>query len=184
MVCGFFIWLPNGSLQAIFAQFSIDTFSLKPLAIGLTFSLMGIMDIFSQTFVMPLLLKYLKDQQIIQLGISNEIIGYSLIFLSVFIPKVWLFIIGMIFFGFGDSIFGPSFNGLLSKKADARDQGKIQGGAQSIQALARVIGPIIGGQLYASIHHGLPALMGIFLLIYSLFLLKQKSHSNLTPYQR
>ncbi len=90
----------------------------------------------------------------------------------------------MIFFGFGDSIFGPSFNGLLSKKADARDQGKIQGGAQSIQALARVIGPIIGGQLYASIHHGLPALMGIFLLSYSLFLLKQKSRSNLTSYQR
>ncbi len=90
MVCGFFIWLPNGSLPAIFAQFSIDTFSLKPLAIGLTFSLMGIMDIFSQTFVMPLLLKYLKDQQIIQLGISNEIIGYGLIFLSVFILKVFI----------------------------------------------------------------------------------------------
>lgn len=184
MICGFFIWLPNGSLQAIFAQFSIDTFSLKPLAIGFTFSLMGIMDIFSQTFIMPLLLRYLKDQQILQLGISNEIIGYGLIFLSVFIPKVWIFILGMIFFGFGDSIFGPSFNGLLSKKAAARDQGKIQGGAQSIQALARVIGPIIGGQLYASIHHGLPALMGIFLLSYSLFLLKQKSHSNLTSYQR
>lgn len=184
MICGFFIWLPNGSLQAIFAQFSIDTFSLKPLAIGFAFSLMGIMDIFSQTFVMPLLLKYLKDQQIIQLGISNEIIGYGLIFLSVFIPKVWLFILGMIFFGFGDSIFGPSFNGLLSKKTDAHDQGKIQGGAQSIQALARVIGPIIGGQLYASIHHGLPALMAIFLLSYSLFLLKHKSRSNLTSYQR
>ena len=35
MVCGFLFGLPNGSLQAIFAQFSIDTFSLKPLAIGL-----------------------------------------------------------------------------------------------------------------------------------------------------
>ncbi len=174
MVCGFFIWLPNGLLQAIFAQFSIDTFSLSPLSIGFMFSLIGVMDILVQSFIMPILLNYLKDQQIIQLGISNELFGYLLIFLSVFFPKIWLFVLGMLFFAFGDAIFTPSFNGLLSKKS-VQDQGKIQGSAQSIQALARIIGPIIGGQLYGNIHHSLPALIGILCVCLSLLLLKWKN---------
>ena len=42
-------------------------------------------------------------------------------------------------YGFGDSIFGPSFNGMLSKSASSSEQGRIQGGSQSIQALARMI---------------------------------------------
>ena len=55
-----------------------------------------------------------------------------------------LLIVGMLLFGFGDSIFGPSFNGMLSKSVSSSEQGRIQGGSQSIQALARMIGPIIG----------------------------------------
>ncbi|MFD2877519.1 hypothetical protein ACFTAO_18280 [Paenibacillus rhizoplanae] len=35
----------------------------------------------------------------------------------------------MFIFGFGDSVFGPSFNGMLSKSAAAGEQGRVQGGA-------------------------------------------------------
>ena len=33
--------------------------------------------------------------------------------------------------GFGDSVFGPSFNGMVSKSADSSEQGRIQGGRHS-----------------------------------------------------
>lgn len=105
----------------------MDTFSWKPALIGLVFSIMGAQDIISQGFIMPKLLTKLSDKQIAVLGMVSEIIGYSLIALSALFSFYPLFIAGMFIFGFGDSIFGPSFNGMLSKSVDSSEQGRIQG---------------------------------------------------------
>ncbi|MHC5228066.1 MFS transporter [Enterococcus sp. LJL99] len=174
LISGFLIWLPNGSLQAIFSQFSIDTFAWKPMLIGLTFSIIGILDIFSQAVIMPRLLRFLTDKKIALLGISSEIIGYCFIAISALVAIPAVFIIGMIFFGLGDSLFGPSFNGMLSKSVSDHEQGRIQGSSQSIQALARVIGPIIGGQLYSLVSHTMPAIMGMILLVLSTVILVRR----------
>ncbi|SDG57146.1 MFS transporter [Desulfosporosinus hippei] len=164
LVSAFLLWIPNGSLQAVFSQFTIDTFSWKPALIGLMFSIMGIQDIISQGLIMPKLLLKLSDARIAILGMAAEIIGYSLIAASALFSFYPLLIAGMFIFGFGDSIFGPSFNGMLSKSVDSSEQGRIQGGSQSIQALARMIGPIIGGQIYVSLGHAAPAFMGMILI--------------------
>ncbi|MFE6170130.1 MFS transporter [Viridibacillus arvi] len=179
LVSAFLIWIPNGSLQAVFSQFTMDTFSWKPALIGLMFSIMGFQDIISQGFIMPKLLIKLSDKQIAILGMVSEIIGYSLIALSALFSFYPLFIAGMFIFGFGDSIFGPSFNGMLSKSVDASEQGRIQGSSQSIQALARMIGPIIGGQIYVSIGHASPAFMGIILITAAILVLYKDTHVNI-----
>ena len=164
LVSAFLLWIPNGSLQAIFSQFTMDTFNWKPALIGLMFSIMGFQDIISQGFIMPRLLIKLSDKQIAILGMVSEIIGYSLIASSALFSFYPFLIVGMFIFGFGDSIFGPSFNGMLSKSVDSSEQGRIQGGSQSIQALARIIGPIIGGQIYIILGHSAPAFMGMILI--------------------
>lgn len=164
LVSAFLLWIPNGSLQAIFSQFTMDTFSWKPALIGLVFSIMGLQDIISQGFIMPKLLKRFSDQQIAIVGMLSEILGYSLIAASALFTFYPLLIAGMFLFGFGDSIFGPSFNGMLSKSVDSSEQGRIQGASQSIQALARIIGPIIGGQIYVLLGHTAPAFMGMVLI--------------------
>lgn len=178
LVSAFLLWIPNGSLQAVFSQFTMDTFSWKPAIIGLMFSIMGFQDIISQGLIMPKLLIKLSDKQIAILGMVSEIIGYSLIALSALFSFYPLFIVGMFIFGFGDSIFGPSFNGMLSKSVDSSEQGRIQGGSQSIQALARMIGPIIGGQIYVSLGHAAPAFMGIILIIAAIAVLYKGTHVN------
>jgi len=171
LLSGFLLWIPNGSLQAVFTQFTMDTFSWKPAMIGLMFSIMGFQDILSQGFIMPKLLIRLNDKQIAILGMLSEIIGYSFIAASAMFSFYPLLIVGMFLFGFGDSIFGPSFNGMLSKSVDSSEQGRIQGGSQSIQSLARMIGPIIGGQIYVSFGHASPAFMGMFLIAVAVFVL-------------
>lgn len=179
LISGFLLWIPNGSLQAVFSQFTIDTFSWKPTVIGLMFSIMGFQDIISQSLIMPKLFLKLNDKQIAILGMGSEIIGYAFIALSALLSFYHLFIIGMFIFGFGDSIFGPSFNGMLSKSVDSSEQGRIQGGSQSIQALARMIGPIIGGQIYVSIGHSAPAFMGILLIALAIPVLYKRTHVNI-----
>jgi len=164
LISAFLLWIPNGSLQAVFSQFSMDTFSWKPAIIGLMFSILGFQDIISQAFIMPKLLRQYSDKQIAMLGMLSEMIGYGLIAISALVSFYPLVIAGMFIFGFGDSIFGPSFNGMLSKSVDSSEQGRIQGGSQSIQALARMIGPIVGGQIYVWLGHAAPAFMGIILI--------------------
>ncbi|MGW9124200.1 MFS transporter [Paenibacillus chitinolyticus] len=179
LVSAFLLWVPNGSLQAVFSQFTMDTFSWKPALIGLMFSIMGVQDIISQGFIMPKLLKKLNDKQIAILGMVSEIIGYCLIALSALFSFYPLLIAGMFIFGFGDSIFGPSFNGMLSKSVDSGEQGRIQGGSQSIQALARMIGPVIGGQIYVSLGHAAPAFMGMILIAAAIPVLYKRTHVTL-----
>ncbi|MGE6226508.1 MFS transporter [Paenibacillus chitinolyticus] len=176
LVSAFLLWVPNGSLQAVFSQFTMDTFSWKPAMIGLMFSIMGVQDILSQGFIMPKLLKKLTDKQIAITGMVSEIIGYSLIALSALFSFYPLLIVGMFIFGFGDSIFGPSFNGMLSKSADSSEQGRIQGGSQSMQALARMVGPVIGGQIYVSLGHAAPAFMGMILIAAAIPILYKRTH--------
>ncbi len=165
LISAFLIWIPNGSLQSIFSLFTMDTFNWTPTLIGLMFSIMGIQDIISQGLIMPKLLMKLSDVKIAILGMVSEIIGYALIAASAIFTFYPFFIVGMFIFGFGDSIFGPSFNGMLSKSANSSEQGRIQGGSQALQSLARIIGPILGGQIYVSLGHSSPAFMGIILII-------------------
>ncbi|MGR5862905.1 MFS transporter [Bacillus pacificus] len=178
LVSAFLLWIPNGSLQAIFTQFTMDTFSWQPVLIGLMFSIMGFQDIISQAFIMPKLLIKLSDKQIAILGMVSEIIGYSFIAASALFSLYPLLIVGMLLFGFGDSIFGPSFNGMLSKSVSSSEQGRIQGGSQSIQALARMIGPIIGGQIYVSLGHAAPAFMGVILIVVAIAVLYKVGTCN------
>ncbi|WP_086443747.1 MFS transporter [Candidatus Enterococcus lemimoniae] len=173
LISAFLLWLPNGSLQAILSQFTIDTFNLKPALIGLIFSIMGIQDILSQGFIMPKLLLRFSDKQIMLLGMLSEVIGYGLIAGSALLTSYLLFIIGLFIFGFGDSIFGPAFNGMVSKSADSTEQGRVQGGSQSIQSLARIVGPVIGGQLYITIGSAAPAFMGMLLIAISIVVLSK-----------
>ncbi|MGG1555318.1 MFS transporter [Paenibacillus ferrarius] len=183
LISAFLLWIPNGSLQAVFSQFSLDTFNWKPALIGLMFSIMGVQDILSQGLIMPRLLQKWSDKQIAILGMASESIGYGLIALSALLAFYPLFIIGMFIFGFGDSIFGPSFNGMLSKSVDASEQGRIQGGSQSIQALARMIGPLIGGQIYVSLGHAAPAMMGLILIAAAIAVLYRGAHATMQTTQ-
>lgn len=174
LISAFLLWIPAGSLQAILSQFTIDTFNWKPALIGLVFSIMGIQDILSQGLIMPKLLLKFSDQKIATLGMIAEMIGYGFIAASALLSLYPLFIAGMFTFGFGDSIFGPSFNGMVSKSAASSEQGRIQGGSQSIQALARITGPVIGGQLYVLLGHAAPAFMGVILIAGAMIVLYKR----------
>ncbi len=57
-----------------------------------------------------------------------------------------------------------SLEAFVCKSANSSEQGRIQGGSQALQSLARIIGPILGGQIYVSLGHSSPAFMGMILI--------------------
>lgn len=159
----FLIGVPSGSLQTFFSQFAKDTFHWSPAMIGLSFSLLGAVDILTQSLIMPGLLRKLKVSQIAVIGMVSEMIAYGFIAISGILPCFPFFIAGTFVFGFGDAVFGPAVNGLASGAVSSEEQGRIQGGSQSLQALTRILGPILGGTLYISLGPFAPAVMGMLL---------------------
>lgn len=172
----FLLGVPSGSLQTFFSQFAKDTFKWEPTTIGIVLSILGAMDIITQSLIMPKLLMKFKEARIAVLGMVSEIIAYGLIAASGIFSYFPFFIAGTIIFGFGDAIFGPAVNGIASNAVSSEEQGRIQGGSQSIQALSRIIGPILGGALYVSLGHSAPAVMGMILLAAAIAAMYKGTH--------
>jgi DHA1 family tetracycline resistance protein-like MFS transporter len=91
--------------------------------------------------------------------------GYLFMASVVLVPSPVLIMMGTIMLATGDGLLGPSFNGLLSRAAGTTAQGQVQGGNQSIQSLAHIAGPFLGGLMYANLGHASPFMSGIFILL-------------------
>ncbi len=169
----FLLGIPSGALQAIFSQFAKDSFMWNPSMIGILFSILGAMDIISQSIIMPKLIIKLKPSQIALIGMISEIIAYVFFAASGIFKYSPFFIVATIIFGFGDAIFGPSVNGVASSNVSLENQGRLQGTSQSVQALTRIIGPLLGGELYIYLGHFSPALMGVILVAAAIVAMKK-----------
>jgi DHA1 family tetracycline resistance protein-like MFS transporter len=175
MFTGLLIWLASGSLQATVSQFSIDSFAWSAVSIGLVLSIMGFQDIFTQTLVMPYLLKKLNEGQLMKIALYSEMIGFTMMSISG-LTQLWpIFILSMFIYAFGDSVFGTAFNGLVSLAVSDNEQGRIQGVSQALMSISKFVGPIIGGQVYVIFGHAAPAIMGIILTLFSLIRFTHKS---------
>lgn len=75
------------------------------------------------------------------------------------VPLVWalppLVVVNIALAG-GMALFGPSSNSLISREARVDERGGVLGVSQSTQSLARVIGPLIAGPLFAILGRNAP----------------------------
>jgi MFS family permease len=70
-------------------------------------------------------------------------------------PTMALLLAGVGALAFGQGMASPSMSSLISHEGGAGEQGRVLGVYQSLSALGRVAGPVIGG--VALQHIGLPA---------------------------
>lgn len=71
--------------------------------------------------------------------------------------SVWpTLIVGSGCLALGSSLFNPSIQSLISQHASRHEQGEILGASQGMASLARVIGPLLAGAMYAWISSGSP----------------------------
>ena len=174
---GMLIWLPANMLQALMSQLSLDSFSWSAVIIGLVFSIMGLQDIVTQSLILPFLLKkyQLTDRTLLRIAIVFELIGYIAMAAGVFAKAGIPFVLAVFIYAFGDSVFGTAFNGKLSKSISDEEQGRVQGGSQALQSLAKIFGPLAGGFVYVSFGHAVPVLFGaLLLLVACVFVFREK----------
>jgi DHA1 family tetracycline resistance protein-like MFS transporter len=170
---GLNIWQFNASI------FLKDVFKWGPSFIGGIFVLVGVCDILSRVIILPQLLKRWSEQTVGITGLCGLVVGLVLIFLSAYIPSVFLIIGAVACIVLGEGLFDPSYNARLSVSVDESKQGLLQGTNQSLQAVYHVIVPLGAAAIYTYSHgavFGIAAVLMVFGLIMFIKLKKTKTH--------
>ncbi|PHS05970.1 MAG: MFS transporter [Blastopirellula sp.] len=103
-------------------------------------------------------------------GALIEVLGFGLLIWGTLTESVTLLMIALPVITSGFAFMSPSLNSLLSRRSDPAKQGSILGIGQSVNSMARILGPMIGMPLF-HIHPIIPftvaaTLMGVgFVLV-------------------
>jgi MFS family permease len=120
--------------------------------VGYLFAYVGFISVIVQGGMLPKLGKRFGEHKLMVLGHVASFIG---VFFIPFIPANALFTIGLgilLFFAIGTSLVNPLNISMISLYSYKQKQGQVMGFAQSVNALARILGPFSGSILYGMDH--------------------------------
>lgn len=169
-VTSFIFFLAFNSIYGITSIFAKDVFMWLPTQIGILLFVVGIVDIISQGFLVRKLIPILGEVKLSLIGLGLIILGIFTAATTAWWPSPVMFYIGFIVMNFGDGLLEPSMSGLISNTVGPKMQGKVQGASQSVQAVSRVLGPLLAAAVYG-VYRGLPYLTATILFVVALAVL-------------
>jgi MFS transporter, DHA1 family, tetracycline resistance protein len=141
--------LPFSLMQVVLTLMARDSLQWGPGQVATVFMVVGVCDIVAQGLLLPTLLRRLGDHRVSQLGLLMGVVGMALLALVPLTASAALLYLGVILFASGEGIFNATLASLLSTSVSEEAQGRVQGGAQAVQSLAQVAGPLAGSTLYS-----------------------------------
>lgn len=160
-------------LEATYAYFVADKAGLGTREIGYIFMIMGLAGAVVQGGLIGLLSKKFGDERIIQGGLLVSSIGFGLILLTNNFTSAAVY---LTIFGLGNGVIRPTVSALLTKTSTV-GHGSVTGLLSSFDSLGRIIGPPLGGMLFA-IGIGLPYITGLLLSIIAFILFQIFRYQN------
>jgi DHA1 family tetracycline resistance protein-like MFS transporter len=169
LLASVFHFIAFAQLQGNITVYFKDVLSWNASQMGLVFLMVGVADFVTQGYLFGRLHRFFDEARLSAVGLSIAGVMYL-----VFVSLLWFHIAGEVYFvyliyAFGKGLFEPSMSSLVSKAASEGEQGKAQGGYQSVQSLTRVVGPLSGAFLYG-VWRGLPYLVCAVLTFVSVVL--------------
>lgn len=163
-------------LETTFAYFGALKAGLDTVQLGYIFMIMGFGGALVQGGLVGRLIKKRGEGAVIQIGLVVSAIGFGLILLTNSFATAAIY---LTIFGLGNGLIRPSVSSLISKRTTT-GQGAATGVLSSMDSLGRILGPTIGGTLYA-IHAGYPYIAGVILSLVALVLYYAYSSKDKSP---
>lgn len=160
----FFYFLPFSHLIANLTILLKDGLGWNATEAGLASSIIGVIDILVQGVLVGLLLPIFGNVKLGNWSLVLVGISYVLLGIMAWTNSPILLIAGGVLFAGAGGLVENSLRGLTSSMASASQQGLISGASQSMQSLAMIVGPLLGGWLYSSAGHAVPYLGGTVII--------------------
>ena len=153
-----YLWFSG--MEQTFRLFTADRFGMSDAATGRIFGVVGIVSAAVQGGLVPRLVPRAGEARLVRAGLIVQGIAFALLGLS---PRfggaggLWL---AAALIALGSGLQSPCMPAYASHRAPAGAQGTTLGVLQSAGALARSVGPLVGGALYAMLDPSAPYLIG------------------------
>lgn len=131
-----------------FVLFTSFRFEYNAEQNGYLFAFVGVVSIVAQGLLFSRLVKLFGESALIVAGCLLLVVSlFTLPFIGPGYGGVTALLVGLATLSFGNSLASPGLTSIASKSAAEYDQGRTMGIMQSGAAMARTIGPVIGGLL-------------------------------------
>lgn len=142
----FFMSLPFALYVSMFGLFADRQLHFTAEQAGYFLGFVGFLGIIWQGGVIGPVVKRIGDYKAMLIGLIASGIGlYYLALVNVW----WKLPIVALFFSFGHGLGRPSLTSLITKEAPPQRRGGVLGATTSLESLARIIAPVMGGWLMA-----------------------------------
>ena len=141
----FIVTAAFSGFEATFALFSESRFGFTAASIGFLFAYIGVVLALVQGVLVHKVVKRVGEARLIPVAIFAIAVGVGLVPFAWSVPTL---LVALAVLALGMGFNSPALSAMVSKTADADDQGGTLGLASSLASLGRVVGPAWGGYLY------------------------------------
>jgi len=134
-----FMILAQRGLETVWVLYTGHKFGWDELANGLSLALVGLMAALVQGVLVQPVIKRTGERRAILGGLALAVITYLGYGLA---TQGWM-LIAFIIFGSIGGVAGPALQSLVAGAVEPQDQGKVQGGLQSLMSLTSILSPLI-----------------------------------------
>ena len=134
-----FIVLAQRGLETVWVLYTGHKFGWDELANGLSLALVGLMAAIVQGGLVQPVIKRIGERRAVLRGIVLAVITY----LGYGLATAGWMLIAFIIFGSIGGVAGPALQSLVAGSVEPQDQGKVQGGLQSLMSLTSILSPLI-----------------------------------------
>lgn len=142
----FFTTLSFSLFTGTFALLGQHRFAFTPRKIGLLMSFIGLMAAIVQGGLIGPLVKRFGELRLVATGALMFAASMALLPAA---HSLWTMLAALALLGLGNGLNGPAILALISHEAAADEQGRLLGFEQSLESIARILGLVIGGWLFA-----------------------------------
>lgn len=130
--------------ESTFPLFARERFGYGAYDMGIIFTIMGVIGVLVQGFLIGKMIKRLGEELVIKIGMALFVLSF---FLTVLAYDLWTLALFVSLSVVGQGLMRPSLASLISKDTDL-EEGATMGAMQSVDSFGRILGPVMGGALF------------------------------------
>lgn len=144
-------------LQGNFALWTQKTFNFDAARNGILFTFIGIVAVLVQLRILPYLLTKFKERALLKSSVAFLAFGLTMLPL---LKNPNLLYISLFFIAFGNGLANPTIQSVASEAVPPEEYGGTLGFLQSSGSLGRIVGPILGGEVFNTLGKDSPFYFG------------------------